>query len=131
VKLRIKDNSFRFRVTLSEVDVLREARRIEAAASFPGTDGGSSTLTYAVEIDEEIGEGRIEITGSKLTLRLSPEEYRELADPSREGVYLRREWIDARGAARRSIAFIEKDRPGSSCDKPEYWIYEDPSVSKS
>jgi hypothetical protein len=126
VKLRIKDNSFRFRITLRELEALQEAGRIESGASYPAPDGETSTFTYAVEIDDAVGEGRLDLDGSALTLRLGPAELQELADPSREGVYLRRQWIDSGGATRRAIAFIEKDRPSSSCDKPEHWIYRDP-----
>jgi len=45
MKLRIRDNSIRFRLTRAEVDVLRNVGLIEATLNFPGGD----KVHYAVK----------------------------------------------------------------------------------
>jgi hypothetical protein len=122
MKLRIQDNSVRFRITLSELEVLERDGRLAAATQVPGASTG---FTYGIERDDGTQESALELRPYGVILRLCPADLRTLAADDQEGVYVRREWQDDTGHAQRFIAFVEKDRPSSVCDKPEAWIYEE------
>jgi hypothetical protein len=122
MKLRIKDSSFRFRITLEELDLLCDRSSIECVSRFP--DGtGLREFRYAVEHRANAAESALAIEPYRLCLVLSTADLHALLEPAREGVYIRRETADAEGQPERAMVFIEKDRPGSTCDKPEEWIY--------
>jgi|SRR3954447_587905 len=63
MKLRIKGNSLRLRITPSELNRLLETGRIEETISFASDD--NARLTYALEHNSQ---------ASRLTLRYSPHE---------------------------------------------------------
>jgi hypothetical protein len=119
MKLRIQDNSIRYRITLRELEDLKTYGCVERFCRTPW--GGE--LRYAVRVDSS-GESRVDIGASSVTLVLSQADFAVLCDETNEGVYVRREWQGPDGAPQRMIAFVEKDRPATACDKPEYWIYE-------
>ncbi|MBX3729135.1 MAG: hypothetical protein KF858_08105 [Candidatus Sumerlaeia bacterium] len=120
MKLRIQDNSIRFRMTLKELDALGTTGRLERICRLP--DGGA--WHYAVVVDRALEASRVAFGAGRIELTLSAADHATLADPSQEGVYIRREWTDAAGASQRFMVFVEKDRPGSTCTKPEAWIYD-------
>jgi len=120
VKLRIQDNSIRFRVTLREVEALQAEGILERACLVPG----GQTFTYAVRAGATPGDSRIEIGPARITLVLGAADLATLCDPAQEGACLQREWTDAAGTSHRFMAMIEKDRPASTCKKIESWIYE-------
>ena len=66
LKLRIKDNSIRFRLTRSEVDALRESGVMAATTGFPG--GGS--LQYRVESSPASVQPAAFFSDNSLTVRL-------------------------------------------------------------
>ncbi|CAN5494955.1 hypothetical protein BH09SUM1_BH09SUM1_00480 [soil metagenome] len=123
MKLRIQDNSIRFRLTLKEVEELAQRGELARIARFPGVGGGGGSFRYALIVRGELAESRIASGSHELALELCDADLRDLCVPDREGVYIRREWTDAEGP-HRFIAFVEKDRPGSTCIKPEQWIYD-------
>ena len=125
MKLRIKDSSFRFRITLMELKTLRSSGKLACRGDIPSTGGEPAAFSYSVVVDPGAGQSELRLEPFAITLVLSAEDCRQLAEPTREGVYIQREWTDPDGQVHRTMAFIEKDRPGSSCDKPEEWIYED------
>lgn len=124
MKLRIQDNSVRFRITLKELEQLVRTGAIRSETQTP-PEGSEAVFRYAVTVDQSLLQSRLHIAAFAFTLALSQPDFDELLKPSNEGVYVRNEWTDASGATRRFIVFIEKDRPASVCEKPEAWIYEE------
>jgi hypothetical protein len=120
MKLRIQDNSIRFRITVKELEALVGEGRIERACAFPG----SPSLRYVVSRDDKAPKSYVFHGPCLIELRLCADDMAVLSDPESEGAYIRREWEDADGEHQRFMAFIEKDRPASTCKKIESWIYE-------
>lgn len=120
MKLRIQDSSIRFRVTIKELDELGSEAGLHRACLLPG--GGE--FRYGARVNAALAESRVVAGPSSITLELSPADWDQLRDPASEGAYIRREWTDDAGQPRRFMAFIEKDRPASTCKKVESWIYE-------
>jgi hypothetical protein len=114
MKIRIQDNAVRYRITLKELDTLNSDGAIEAHTAFP--DG--IVFRYAVRKTSD-HESICRCEAQAIVLYLSPADVEALSNAQQEGVYLRTE----RGGER-FMAFIEKDRPASRCDKPEEWIYD-------
>ena len=76
MKLRIRDNSLRLRLTRTEVGALRAEGRVSAATAFPG--GG--TLEYAVETDEGIEDLTAAFSDGSIALRVPAADARRWAD---------------------------------------------------
>ena len=66
MKLRIQDNSIRFRLTRKEVDTLRDDGCVSAAVSFP--DGAS--LEYSVETSILTGQPRASYSPDGLVVQI-------------------------------------------------------------
>jgi len=120
MKLRIQDNSVRFRITVKELENLGKDGHLETTCTVPG----GACLRYGVRVDRAASSGEIRLKPFGVELILASDDYARLADPAQEGVYLECEWTDDAGKKQRCMAFIEKDRPGAACEKPEAWIYE-------
>lgn len=119
MKVRIQDSSIRFRVTLQELEVLVAEGRLERTCGAPGM----TAFRYGVHRDATLAASRMQVEPYRLELALCPADLQRLAAPEEEGVYVEEEWTDEGGARRRFLAFVEKDRPGSTCVKREAWIY--------
>ncbi len=122
MKLRIKDNSFRFRITLSELEELRTEGFVSCESLASRQE---MCFTYSVQHDPQIRESCLQVQSFAMVLQLSSRDLDNLLKPEEEGVYLKSEWEGEDGSVCRAITFIEKDRPSSHCDKPDSWIYED------
>ncbi len=125
MKLRIKDNSVRFRITLKELEELQSAGRLERSMRVPNPNGADAEFRYTAVIDPQSTESRVEVEAFLIRLVLGQGDFERLCAPDHEGTYVKREWEDETGRRHRFMAFIEKDRPGSTCVKPEEWIYEE------
>jgi hypothetical protein len=126
MKLRIQDSSIRFRVTLREVETLLSNKALTRECRLPTGD----VFLYGVRIDDHAPESTVQLAGTAMTLILTAADAQSLADSSKEGVYIHREWSDQEGRSQRFMVFIEKDRPGSTCTKPEAWIYDGHSAQE-
>ena len=137
MKIRVQDSSVRFRITLKELEVLRESGVLARETRVPAVPGGGSgggsagaggwggaVFRYEVRRDSGTPESAFLVEPFALRLILAEPDFQQLADPANEGAYIRREWADEEGQPRRFMVFIEKDRPGSTCIKQEAWIYE-------
>lgn len=120
MKIRVQDNSVRFRITIRELETLAKDGELISSVEFPGT---GASFSYGIRIEPDIPNGSIAFDGKAILTTLSPAELSQLQDDSREGIYFRHE--PAEEAGKRFIFFIEKDRPSSVCEKPEQWIYEE------
>jgi hypothetical protein len=120
MKIRMQDNSVRFRITVKELETLAERGELVSHVQFPGD---SVPFNYGLRLEPEATTGAIAFNGQSITASLSASELKELMDDSREGIYFRQE--PTKQDDQRFIYFIEKDRPGSACQKPEQWIYEE------
>ena len=125
MKVRIQDNAVRFRITLKELEEWQSGGRLDRSTRIPGTDGTSRAFRYSVSFSEQEPESSLNLEPYSIELVLCPADFAQLCRPEQEGVYIRREWTDECGTAHRFMAFVEKDRPGSTCTKPEAWIYEE------
>lgn len=126
MKIRIQDNSLRFRITLRELQQLSESGSLESKTQILGPDGPGPCLHHRIELAHNLPHSDVTLQGANTTLRLAPADLASLQDPRQEGVYLRRAWTDPKGTSHRFLAFVEKDRPGAGCAKPELWIYDAP-----
>lgn len=127
MKLRIQDSSVRFRITLKELEVLRGKGTLAREARVPmGPAGQDGVVVFRYEVLRDAGaaESVLRVQPFLFQLVLAEADFEELADPTREGVYIRREWTGEEGEVRRFMVFIEKDRPGSTCIKQEAWVYD-------
>jgi len=102
MKLRIKGNSLRLRVSPSEMERLLSAVRIEEVIHF--TPDPDARLTYALELAESEKEITVRYRPQEVTLVLSAESVRKWADTEQVGIYGA---VDA-GCGQLAIA-IEKD----------------------
>ncbi len=125
MKIRIQDNSVRFRITLKELETLQAVGRLESRTEVPSEPGTARQFLYAVCANPAATLSRLRLHPFGMELELSAPDFAVLCLPDQEGVYIRNEWSDGSGTPRRSLAFVEKDRPGSTCEKPEAWIYEE------
>lgn len=116
----------RYRITLKELEQLNETGRIEAVTeTYSGDDAKcAGRFVYAVTADPSAAESFCDIQPGSIILHLAKDSVAELNDPTNEGFYLHRETMLPSGEVHRFMAFIEKDRPPTHCDKPEEWIYE-------
>ncbi len=126
MKIRIQDHSIRFRLTLREVEEFAASGRLERVTRVLGEHGPVAEFRYALERREDGAPSEVLLGASSITMRLGASDCADLIDPANEGAYVRREWRDPAGATHRFMAFVEKDRPGSTCVKPEAWIYDAP-----
>ncbi len=76
MKLRIRDNTIRLRLSQTEVGALRADGRVAAATAFPG----GARLEYAVESDSEVAELTATMRDGLITVRLPAAMAGEWAD---------------------------------------------------
>ena len=79
MKLRIRDNTLRLRLTRTEVLTLRDQGRVAAATAFPG----GVRLEYAVESDAEIDALAAAMRDGSITVRAPSAMVRDWADSDR------------------------------------------------
>ena len=65
MKLRIRDNSVRLRLTRSEVDAMRTNGHVAAATSFPG----GARFEYALQSSDQAEVLSAEFAGGRLLVR--------------------------------------------------------------
>ena len=123
MKLRIQDNSVRFRITIRELEKLTDSGVLTSETRIPCAGGNSSVFKYTVSHDASASATTLRLEPCEFELKLSQADFDQLADPAREGTYIQREWSE-NGETHRFMVFIEKDRPGSACIKPEAWVYD-------
>jgi len=123
MKLRIQDNSVRFRISIRELEQLSEAGELVGETRIPGSHGVATVFRYVVRRGDDREESTLEAEPFGLTLVLTNADLEHLQDCAEEGVYLKREWLE-QGDIQRFLVFIEKDRPGSTCVKQEAWVYQ-------
>jgi hypothetical protein len=75
LKLRIQNNSIRFRLTRKEVDALRDTGRVSAAVSF--ADG--SCLEYSIETSTLTGQLRANYSAGGLAVQIPQATARQWA----------------------------------------------------
>jgi hypothetical protein len=126
VKIRIQDNSIRLRMTLREVETFAETGSIARSTQVVTPQGLGPVFRYSLEFDSTLSESEVLIDGSAITVQLCMTDRDTLLNQQEEGVYIRREWNSPDGKSHRFMAFVEKDRPGSTCVKKEQWIYDAP-----
>ena len=124
MKLRIQDDSIRYRLTLREVEDFAASGHLERTTQVLGPDGPAGVFRYALVHAPEQSESTVVVEGGSITLRLGNAEREALISPDSEGAYIHREWKSPEGSVRRFMAFVEKDRPAATCNKPEVWIYD-------
>jgi len=93
MKIRIQDNSIRYRITLAELEALNETGRLESESEIYSTDGKTceGRFVYGVTAVAEGEPSRCIVAPNSIFLHLDPADLARLNDPSEEGVYLRRE----------------------------------------
>lgn len=85
MKLRIKGDSLRLRVSRSELDRFLEGERIQDTIHFGAAS--EAKLTYALEIALQTAPVRVKYESQTVTVCLSDSQARNWARPSEVGVY--------------------------------------------
>ncbi|MEW6233794.1 MAG: hypothetical protein AB1656_00270 [Candidatus Omnitrophota bacterium] len=126
MKIRIQDHSVRFRISLQEAKILLREGRIESRTETFSKIAKqcSGRFAYGIKRLENELESRCEILPGSIWILLSQRDCQRLNDPTIEGIYLQEETELDKGTVHRFMAFVEKDRPSTKCDKPELWIYD-------
>ncbi len=75
MKLRIQDDSIRFRLTRSEVDTLARDGRASGLTRFPG----GSSLEYTVETSSMTGQARADFSHDRLVVQIPQAAARQWA----------------------------------------------------
>ena len=101
MKLRIRDNSLRLRLTQTEVQTLRAAGRVTAATAFPG----GASFEYALECDDAISEMSATLHDGNVIVHVPGAMAREWADSDQ--VSLRSEQSASDGGSLSLL--VEKD----------------------
>lgn len=100
MKIRIKGNSVRFRLTKGEVETFCKTGRYEETTVF-----GSKTLTYALEGKAGIEELEADFVGDAITLYLPEQELSTWANSNRVGFANAVDWNDESALS----LLVEKD----------------------
>ena len=82
MKLRIRDNSLRFRLTRTEVDTLRNDGMIKATLNFPG----GAMIDYVVESDSSAVNSTANFSNNRIGLRIPETTVKEWADSSQVSI---------------------------------------------
>jgi hypothetical protein len=101
MKLRIRGNSIRLRLTRPEVELLAATGRIVESTRFPG----SGRLTYAIEVASSISEPSAEFDGARICVRV-PRAFAETWPTSVETGLLSQQSLPDGGTLR---ILIERD----------------------
>jgi hypothetical protein len=75
VKLRIQDNSIRYRLTRTEVDALSSEGSVSASVSFPN----GSRLEYSIETSSLTGQPRADYSAERLVVQIPQATARQWA----------------------------------------------------
>ena len=75
MKLRIQDNSLRFRLTRSEVDALSRGGTVSATVGFPG----GTALEYSLETSTMTGQPRAHFSSDRLVVQIPQAQARQWA----------------------------------------------------
>ncbi len=85
MKLRIKGNSLRLRVTRSELEMLLQTGRIEDSICF--TEDGQSRLTYALEHGPFVDEVTLQFTPPEISVILPSVQAKTWGNSDQTGIY--------------------------------------------
>ena len=89
MKLRIKGNMVRLRLTQSEVARLRDAGQVIESTEFPG-----GPLRYSVAVGDAAAPFAADFRDGRIEVRLPLAEVRQWADSAEEGLYGRAGAVD-------------------------------------
>ena len=126
MKLRIENNSVRFRITPEELAQLNDRCRVETSTKLYSEDGRNveGEFIYSLTVDKEGGATRCRIEPSFIMLILHPDELDTLNASRNGGVHYRRESVSPSGEVRRFMAYVEIDKPVRKRKIPETWLEE-------
>lgn len=103
MKLRIKDNTLRLRVSRSDLARLMATGRIESTIHFTGVAG--EKWTYALETNQETDVPSLEYKMAEVTVIIPAPQAKVWSDTDQVGIYASRDL----GMGERLELLIEKD----------------------
>lgn len=114
MKLRIEDNSIRFRITPEELARLNDEGRVESATQIHSEDGGrlEGEFIYALAVDLQGGATQCRIEPSFILFILHPDDLALLNARGEDGFLYERESIAPEGDVKQFKAYVEVDRHG-------------------
>ncbi len=89
MKLRIRGNTVRFRLTQPEVARLRETGQVIESTDFPG-----GPLRYSIAVADGAAPFEADFRDGRIEVRLPLAEVRQWADSAKEGLYGRAGAVD-------------------------------------
>jgi hypothetical protein len=112
MKLRIEDNSVRFRISSEELERLNEEGRLESAVQLYTEDGRmlEGEFIYALAVEREFGATRCQIDPSFILFILHPGDLALLNLRREEGFVHERISTSPDGEQRYFKAWVEVDR---------------------
>lgn len=112
MKLRIEDNSIRFRITPDELARLNDEGRVESATQIYSEDGGrlEGEFIYALAVDLQGGATQCRIEPSFVLFILHPDDLAVLNAQREKGFRYERETLRPDGEVKYFAASVEVDR---------------------
>lgn len=110
MKLRIKSNNLRFRITGEELLQLESAGSIATETYIPTSADESILMRNEIVVQPEGAASELKLTEFGFSCRLSAEDMATLLDPEKEGVYIKRVGRTPSGEATGFVFYVEKDK---------------------
>jgi len=117
MKLRITENSFRFRITSTELAQLQRSGLLECKTVALTAEDEENVLRFRISHRREARQSEFRLERLAVNFIISGSDLESLSNQNRESIYLEREWVDSQGQLKRSRAYVEKDRPKRSHQK--------------
>ena len=95
MKIRIKDSTVRFRITLNELEELGKNKEVvcETIQRSPSDGSLEGSFDYGARISDRFGESQCVFESEGIFFYLTSEDYGRLKHPSTEGIYTTREAV--------------------------------------
>ena len=119
MKLRITDNSFRFRIASNELAQLQRDGFLECTTTAFTSENEEQVFRFRIRHQPESEKSEVKLEPFAATFVVSSSDLESLSDQSREGVYVESEWVDSQGQLKGFTACVEKDRPRRAHRQPE------------
>lgn len=110
MKLRIKSNNLRFRITGEELLQLQSTGSIASETYIPTRGNESILMRNEIVVQPEGLTSELKLTEFGFSCRLSRQDMATLVDPENEGVYIKRVGRTPSGEATGFVFYVEKDK---------------------
>ena len=110
MKLRIKSNNLRFRITGEELAQLESTGCIATETFIPTSADKSILMRNEIVTQPDGATSELQLTEFGFSCRLSKQDMMTLLDPEKEGVYIKRIGKTPSGEPTGFVFYVEKDK---------------------